>query len=239
VAPVHFALWHIFYSPLVNGSLFPNQNSFIYFPHFLKETLNKHFWTDCQDHFYSFLKKPIMTTKNQFDAQTEENSKLREFFIDQLEDIYWAEKKLVKTLPKLSEAAHSEKLRKAFNDHLTETKGHVSRIEKAFSLLNEDANDKVCQAIKGIVEEGEDIIDETEEGTAQRDVGLIFAGQKAEHYEIATYGGLFQLARTMHMEEVASLLHQTLEEEKKANDTLTQIAESGVNSEAAMERAEN
>src|ERR1700761_4603085 len=103
-----------------------------------------------------------------------ENSKLRDFFIDQLQDIYWAEKKLVKTLPKMAEAAHSEELRQAFNSHLLETKNHVTRIEKTFELFNQEANDKVCPALKGIAEEGEDIIDETDADTAQRDVGLIF-----------------------------------------------------------------
>src|ERR1700749_942605 len=105
-----------------------------------------------------------------------QNSKLREFFIDQLEDIYWAEKKLVKTLPKLAEAAHSDELKQAFSSHLEETKNHVTRIQRAFSLMNQKANEKVCPALKGIAEEGEDIIDETEADTAQRDVGLIFAG---------------------------------------------------------------
>jgi ferritin-like metal-binding protein YciE len=167
-----------------------------------------------------------------------ENSKLRDFFIDQLQDIYWAEKKLVKTLPKMAEAAHSEELRQAFNSHLLETKNHVTRIEKAFELFNQEANDKVCPAIKGITEEGEDIIDETDANTAQRDVGLIFAGQKAEHYEIATYGGLVQLAKTMNRDDVAQLLSETLKEEKMADEKLTQIAEQTANRQASMEPSE-
>jgi ferritin-like metal-binding protein YciE len=167
-----------------------------------------------------------------------ENSKLRDFFIDQLQDIYWAEKKLVKTLPKMAEAAHSEELRQAFNSHLLETKNHVTRIEKAFELFNQEANDKVCPAIKGIAEEGEDIIDETDANTAQRDVGLIFAGQKAEHYEIATYGGLVQLAKTMNRDDVAQLLSETLKEEKLADEKLTQIAEQTANRQANMEPSE-
>jgi len=116
------------------------------------------------------------------------NSKLREFFVEQLQDIYWAEQKLVKTLPKMEEAASSGGLKQAFNSHLQETKNHVSRLEKVFDLIGEPADAKKCHAMAGIVDEGEEIIDETEENTAQRDVGLIFAGQKAEHYEIATYG---------------------------------------------------
>jgi ferritin-like metal-binding protein YciE len=166
------------------------------------------------------------------------NSKLREFFIDQLQDIYWAEKKLVKTLPKLAEAAHSDELRAAFESHLTETENHVSRVEQVFSLLGEEPKAKECPALKGIAEEGEEIIDETDEGTAQRDVGLIFAGQKAEHYEIATYGSLVQLARDMGQEDIADLLEQTLQEERSADLKLTSLATSGINRQAAQEVAE-
>lgn len=174
---------------------------------------------------------PTTTPTTSKNAKT----KLREFFIDQLQDIYWAEQKLVKALPKLANAAHSTELREAFNSHLEETRNHVIRIEKAFSLMNEDADATECPAMKGIVKEGEEIIDETDEDTAQRDVGLIFAGQKAEHYEIATYGGLVQLAKTMGQTEVAELLGVTLAEEKKADEKLTQIAVSSSNEQAARE----
>jgi ferritin-like metal-binding protein YciE len=166
------------------------------------------------------------------------NSKLKEFFLEQLQDIYWAENKLVKTLPKMAEAANSDELRAAFESHLTETEGHVSRVEQVFALLGEEAEAKECPALKGIAEEGEDIIDETEEGTAQRDVGLIFAGQKAEHYEIATYGALVQLAKDMGQDQIADLLGQTLAEEKKADEKLTELATSGINREAAQEIAD-
>lgn len=179
-----------------------------------------------------------MPTQQQQSPNTVLNSKLKEFFIDQLRDIYWAEQKLVKTLPKLSEAAHSDDLRDAFDSHLTETEGHVSRLEQVFSLLNEEAKAVECPALKGIAEEGEDIIDETEDNTAQRDVGLIFAGQKAEHYEIATYGSLVQLAKDMGQTEIADLLNQTLTEEKAANEKLTELATNGINREAAQEVAE-
>jgi ferritin-like metal-binding protein YciE len=184
-----------------------------------------------------FLKIAIMptaTTTMSKDAQT----KLREFFIEQLQDIYWAEQKLVKSLPKLANASRSVELRDAFNSHLEETRNHVSRIERAFALMNEKADSTECPAMKGIVKEGEDIIDETDEDSAQRDVGLIFAGQKAEHYEIATYGGLVQLAKTMGQTEIADLLTTTLNEEKKADAKLTQIAESQSNVSAARESAE-
>ena len=179
-----------------------------------------------------------MPTKEQNSPKAALNSKLREFFLDQLRDIYWAEKKLVKTLPKLSEAAHSEDLAAAFDSHLTETEGHVTRLEQVFSLLGEEAKAVECPALKGIAEEGEEIIDETEENTAQRDVGLIFAGQKAEHYEIATYGSLLQLAKDMGQSEIADLLAATLAEEKAANDKLTELATSGINREAAQEVAD-
>lgn len=178
-----------------------------------------------------------MPTNAQNKAMTALNSKLKEFFLDQLKDIYWAEQKLVKTLPKLSEASHSEELRAAFNGHLTETKGHVSRVEQVFDILGEKAVAVECPALKGIAEEGEDIIDETEDDTAQRDVGLIFAGQKAEHYEIATYGALVQLAKEMGQNEIADLLSQTLAEEKKADQKLTELATGGINREAAREMA--
>jgi ferritin-like metal-binding protein YciE len=178
-----------------------------------------------------------MSTKDQSSPNAALNSKLKEFFLDQLRDIYWAEKKLVKTLPKLSEAATHDELRAAFDSHLMETENHVSRLEQVFSLLGEEAKAVECPALKGIAEEGEEIIDETEDNTAQRDVGLIFAGQKAEHYEIATYGSLLQLAKDMGQSEIADLLGQTLAEEYAANDKLTELATNGINREAAQEVA--
>jgi ferritin-like metal-binding protein YciE len=179
------------------------------------------------------------TTQASPGTATVQNSKLQEFFVDQLQDIYWAEQKLVKTLPKMEEAASSRELKLAFNSHLQETKNHVSRLEKVFDLIGEPAEAKKCLAISGIADEGEQIIDETEENTAQRDVGLIFAGQKAEHYEIATYGGLVQLARTLGYTEAAEVMGVTLAEEKKADSKLTQIAENGVNMQAKAEVKED
>ena len=166
------------------------------------------------------------------------NSKLQEFFLQQLQDLYWAEKKLVKTLPKLADAATSFKLKEAFNDHLEQTITHVTRLENVFQLMGEEPKALKCPAMAGIVDEGEDIIDETDAGTAQRDVGLIFAAQKAEHYEIATYGGLVTLARTMAHNEAAELLEQTLEEEKVTDSLLTKIAEEDANIKASTERVE-
>jgi ferritin-like metal-binding protein YciE len=176
--------------------------------------------------------------KTQSENYVSDDSNLREFFVDQLKDIYWAEKKLVKTLPKLEEAATTEQLKNAFRNHLEQTREHVRRVESVFDMINEEADSTKCPAMAGIVDEGSDIIDETEENTAQRDVGLIFAGQKAEHYEIATYGGLITLAKVLGYNDVASTLHQTLQEEKEADELLTQIAENNVNYKASVEPAE-
>jgi ferritin-like metal-binding protein YciE len=163
------------------------------------------------------------------------DSKLRGFFTDQLRDIYWAEKKLVKKMYKLSEATTSPQLRDALTNHTAQSRIHVDRLEKVFALIGEAADGKKCPAMSGIIEEGEDIVDDTDDGSAQRDVGIIFAAQKAEHYEIATYGGLAQLAKTLGYTEAKDLLGQTLQEEKQADALLTQIAESGINYQASKE----
>jgi ferritin-like metal-binding protein YciE len=163
------------------------------------------------------------------------DSLLKDFFVDELKDIYWAEKHIVTTLPKMKKAATSEQLQQAFTEHTEQSKNHVARLEQAFEVLGQKAQAKKCDAMAGIIEEGEGIIEDTEEGTATRDVGLILAAQKVEHYEIATYGGLAQLAVTLGLTEVADLLKQTLEEEKQTDKLLTEIAESSVNYEAAAE----
>jgi ferritin-like metal-binding protein YciE len=132
-------------------------------------------------------------------------------------------------------AATSQDLKDAFTNHLEETRGHVTRLEDAFKALDEKAVAKKCDAMDGILKEGAGIIDETEDGTATRDVGLVLAAQKVEHYEISTYGGLAQLARTLGEDEVAQLLEATLSEEKAADIKLTEVAEEGINYEAAGE----
>jgi ferritin-like metal-binding protein YciE len=169
------------------------------------------------------------------DRSKKEDGRLKEFFHDEIKDIYWAEKKLVQTLPKLAKAATSAELRDAFTNHLEETKEHVSRLEQVFELLGEKAQAKKCDAMEGITEEGASVIEDTKEGTSTRDVALILAGQKAEHYEIATYGGLAQIAKTLGLEDVASLLETTLGEEKKADSTLSELAEGSVNAQASGE----
>lgn len=165
------------------------------------------------------------------------DSMLADFFHDELKDIYWAEKHLVKVLPKMQKAATSEELGNAFADHLEQTREHVTRLEHVFEMLGHKPQAKKCDAMEGITKEGESIIEDTEEGTATRDVGLIFAGQKVEHYEIATYGGLHQLATTLGYDDIAQVLETTLNEEKETDEGLTAIAENNINYEAAGEEA--
>ena len=167
------------------------------------------------------------------------DSMLTEFFTDEIKDIYWAEKHLLKSLPKMAKAASSEELSAAITEHLELTKTHVTRLEQVFELLGEKPQAKKCDAMEGIVKEGESIIEETEDGTSTRDVGIILASQKVEHYEISTYGGLAQLATTLGRSEIADLLNETLSEEKEADQTLTGIAENDINYAAAAEEKEN
>lgn len=163
---------------------------------------------------------------------------LEKFFIDQLKDIYWAEKALTKALPKMAKAATTEQLKDAFTDHLEATKEQVTRLEQVFQMLGKKAQAKKCEAMEGLNKEAESIIEDTEEGSMTRDVALIIAAQKVEHYEIATYGGLTQLAKTMGMEEIGEILGQTLQEEKETDELLTYIAENDINMEAEMEGSE-
>ena len=178
-------------------------------------------------------KAPTKAAKAKTGSQND--SMLEEFFAGEIKDIYWAEKHLVKTLPKMKKAATSAELQQAFADHLETTKTHVTRLEQVFELLGKKAQAKKCDAMEGITKEGEGIIEETEAGTATRDVGLILAAQKVEHYEIATYGGLAQLARTLGRDDIADLLETTLAEEKDADATLTEVADNGINYQASEE----
>lgn len=182
-------------------------------------------------------KKASSNSKSASAGKGASDNRLKEFFIDELKDIYWAEKHLVKTLPKMKKGATSPELQSAFAEHLEQTKGHVTRLEEAFGILGKKAQAKKCEAMEGITKEGESIIEDTENGTSTRDVGLILAAQKVEHYEISTYGGLHQLAITLGLDDVADILAQTLEEEKQTDEKLTEIAESSVNYEAAEEMA--
>lgn len=163
------------------------------------------------------------------------DSALKELFTDELKDMLWAEKQLVKSLKKLSKSATSEDLKEAFNTHLTETEGQITRLEQVFASVGEKATAKKCEAMAGLAKEAEELIESTDTGTEVRDVALISAAQKCEHYEIASYGTLRTLAGVLGYTEAQGLLDQTLAEEKKADSLLTQIAESVVNESAASE----
>jgi ferritin-like metal-binding protein YciE len=179
-----------------------------------------------------------MKTRKKTSVVAEKDSMLEDFFHDEVKDIYWAEKHLVKTLPKMAKAAATPELKEAFTNHLEETRVHVERLEKVFDLLDARPQAKKCEAMEGITKEGDGIVEETKNGTATRDVGLILAGQKVEHYEISTYGGLTQLARNLGRDDIAEILETTLGEEKAADELLTRIAESSVNYKAAEEGRE-
>ena len=167
------------------------------------------------------------------------NSQLEKFFSDSLKDIYWAEKHLTKALPKMQKAATTEELKSAIEEHIGQTEEQVARLEQVFELLGQKAQAKKCDAMEGLVKEGESIVEETEAGSMTRDVGIIMAAQKIEHYEIATYGGLVSLARTMGNGEIADILEETLEEEKQTDEGLSQIAENNINWEAEQEGEED
>jgi ferritin-like metal-binding protein YciE len=176
--------------------------------------------------------------KNEDAIPGTKTSKLQELLLEELKDIYWAEKHLVKTLPNFQKAAHSQALQENIAEHLEQTKEHVTRLENVFELLGHKPEAKKCDGMEGLTKEGESIIEETEEGTATRDVGLILAAQKVEHYEIATYGTLSRLARVLHLDEIAEILEKTLNEEKVADMNLTQVAENNVNYESGAEQVD-
>jgi ferritin-like metal-binding protein YciE len=167
-----------------------------------------------------------------------ENSQLDKLFTDSLKDIYWAEKHLTKTLPKMKKKATTDDLKSAIEEHLAQTEEHVSRLERVFEICGKKAQAKKCDAMEGLTKEADSIVEETEPNTMTRDAGIIMAAQKVEHYEIATYGSLVQLAKTLGMNGAAEILHQTLEEEKQADEKLTEIAEWNVNQAAAQEAGE-
>jgi ferritin-like metal-binding protein YciE len=177
-------------------------------------------------------------SSNAKNSNTNSNTALQEFFVDQLKDIYWAEKHLTKALPKMQKAATTEELKDALEDHLAVTEDQVTQLEKVFEMLGKKAQSKKCEAMEGLTKEGNSIIEETEKGSLTRDVGLIMAAQKVEHYEIATYGSLVQLAKTLQLSEIASILEGILNEEKEADKTLTEVAENNINVEASAEGEE-
>src|SRR5215831_17343897 len=157
---------------------------------------------------------------------------LNALFIDTLKDIYYAEKQILKSLPKMAKAAQSDQLRAAFEKHHDETEGHVERLEEVFELIGKPARGKKCDAIEGILDEGKEVMEEYED-TPALDAGLLAAAQAVEHYEISRYGTLKAWAEKLGMRDAVKLLDQTLAEEKKTDETLTKIAVSAVNAEAA------
>lgn len=163
-----------------------------------------------------------------------ERSLLMKLFEDELKDIYWAEKALTKALPKMAKNASSPELVEAIENHLTETEGQIAKVEQVFELLDKKAVAKKCEAMAGLIKEGEEIMKDTEKGP-QRDAGIISAAQKVEHYEIASYGTLRTFAQTLGLDDAATLLEEILEEEKNADSTLTDIAVSTINVEALEE----
>lgn len=182
----------------------------------------------------------MATTKSKKQPENTENveeSALKELFVDELKDIYWAEKHLSKALVKMAKAATSEELRAALETHKEETDNQVARLDQVFEMIGEKASAKKCDAMEGLIKESESIVEDTEDGSITRDAGIISAAQKSEHYEIASYGTLRTLANTLGYSEAAQLLEETLAEEKKTDELLTQLAESAINTTAKTEKA--
>ena len=169
--------------------------------------------------------------RNSYKSKSGAAQGLRALFVDELRDIYWAEKKLTKAIPKMIKKATDEKLKEALTGHLKETKYQVTRLEDVFSSIGEKAVAKKCEAMVGLTKEAEEIMEDTERGVV-RDAGIILAGQKVEHYEIATYGTLCSFAKILGEDEAASLLEETLNEEKAADIMLSEISDS-INVDAA------
>ncbi len=163
---------------------------------------------------------------------TAKDKDLNDLFLDTLKDIYYAEKQILKALPKMAKAAQSDKLRAAFEKHHGETEVQVERLEKIFELLDKPARGKTCDAIQGILDEGKEIMEEYK-GTDALDAGMLAAAQAVEHYEISRYGTLKQWAQQLGMKEAVKLLDATLQEEKKTDVSLTTLAEAAVNLAAA------
>ena len=158
---------------------------------------------------------------------------LDDLFLDTLKDIYYAERKILKALPKMARGAQSEKLRAAFEKHKDETEGQVERLQQVFEILGKRAQGKTCPAIDGIIEEGEEIMEEFKD-TPALDAGLVSAAQAVEHYEITRYGTLKRGAQMLGMDDAAKLLDQTLAEESKTDEDLTAFADSSANQKAMM-----
>ncbi|MEO8484608.1 MAG: ferritin-like domain-containing protein [Acidobacteriota bacterium] len=163
---------------------------------------------------------------------------LHDLFLDELRDLYDAEKQLIKALPKMAKKATSRDLRVAIESHLEETRTHVDRLEQAFEMLEEKPRGKHCAGIAGIVEEASEVLSEDVDESAL-DAAIIAGGQRAEHYEMAAYGSVMAWAKALGHEEIATLLSDTLNEEKAADAKLTELAEGGINTDAADGRQDD
>lgn len=161
-----------------------------------------------------------------------QNKTLEDLFLENLKDIYYAERKILVALPKMAKAVRSGDLRAAFEKHVRETEGQVERLKQVFKLLKENPKGKTCPAILGLVEEGEEVMEDFEDSPAL-DAGLLSGAQAVEHYEISRYGTMVAWAEQLGMTEAAKLLKQTLDEEKKTDATLSKLAESAINQKAA------
>ncbi len=159
---------------------------------------------------------------------------LQKLYTEELRDLYNAENQLLKALPKMAKAASSEELKDAFEKHLQQTKGHVERLEQVFDQLGEKAKGKTCRAMKGLIEEGAEILEEDGDDSVI-DAGIIVAAQKVEHYEIASYGSVRTFANLLGQNKAAELLQATLDEESETNELLNKLAETVVNPEALMD----
>lgn len=160
---------------------------------------------------------------------------MKEFFLEELKDIYYAENEILKGLKKMESAATSKALKGSIKKHHTETQGQIEQLEKVFELAGEKPAKKKCDGILGILKDGEGVIEDTEDNTMVRDAAIIIASQKVEHYEIASYGSLAELARTLGFDEGAKLLESILQQEKETDVTLTELAVESVNQEAKKE----
>ena len=158
---------------------------------------------------------------------------LDEMILHIMQDIYYAERQILKALPKMAKAAQSPELKAAFTTHCEETQGQIERLQQAFDALGKRAKGVTCEAINGLIEECEELLEEAKEPTPVRDAGLVASAQAVEHYEIARYGSLVAWTKAKGLDDVAALLQQTLDEEKKTDTLLTKLASSDLNKQAA------
>ena len=173
--------------------------------------------------------------KEQTRFSKKHEGKLMEFFHEELKDIYFAEHQALKALKKMEKAATSKSLKDSITKHHSETEGQIKRLEEVFGLIDKKPSKKKCEGILGIIKDGESVLEDTDADTMVRDVAIIIANQKVEHYEITSYGSLAELARTLGLDEVGELLETTLDEEKDTDVTLTVLAVESVNEDAVKE----